>query len=120
MTGNTRVDYVEVVQNHNHMSHRLKLSRGPIAVRGKDCGMQPYQTLCEPTQSWTVEQKKEDWMATFDTTCGDVDTQYFGEIMTLDVENGKNWQGSYADDNLVPSACHCLQLCVAHIQEGCR
>merc|ERR1719377_362146 len=51
------------------------------------------------------------------TTCGTANQQIFGEIMLV---AGPNWEGSYANDHPVESACHCHMLCVAHLDQGCR
>ena len=43
--------------------------------------------------------------------------QIFGELLLV---TGTNWEGSYANDHPVKSACHCHQLCVEHLGQGCR
>jgi len=45
-------------------------------------------------------------LTTFSTQCGQVATRIFGELL-------KEVDG-------VPSACHCKQLCIDNIDEGCR
>merc|ERR1719253_1286621 len=69
--------------------------------------------------SWHVENTT-DMSTPFVTSCGEQDTQYFGELLHLPTTTAGGWYGSYANDNPVPSACHCMALCVAHIGEGCR
>jgi hypothetical protein len=62
-----------------------------------------------------------DGVGGFETTCGEDKTQYFGEVLVLPQTTGAGWYGSYGDTGPdVPSACHCLALCVQHIKEGCR
>merc|ERR1719201_961016 len=31
-----------------------------------------------------------------------------------------HWEGSYANNHPVESACHCHMLCIAHLDQGCR
>merc|ERR1719159_1506205 len=49
--------------------------------------------------------------------CGYDGTQIFGELLLV---TGTNWEGSYANDHPVQSACPCHQLCVLHMEQGCR
>jgi hypothetical protein len=114
--GDVRVDCIDVTQSENHMATKLKLTRGPTMAKGSTCSTAPEDELCEPTA--TFEMDATSTVTTFATECGDMDTQYFGEVLELDEAPG--WEGSYANDNAVPSACHCLALCVQHLSEGCR
>merc|ERR1719399_1250247 len=83
--------------------------------------MMPGQKRCEPLSVWTETLKGPPTGDTatvqVSTTCGTANTQIFGEIMLV---AGTNWEGSYANNHPVESACHCHMLCVAHLDQGCR
>ena len=49
------------------------------------------------------------------TTCGQKNTQIFGEILQV-----ASWEGSYTNVVPVESECACHRLCVLHIAQGCR
>jgi hypothetical protein len=116
VSGEQEVDCVKVLQSPNHPhATKLRLSRGPI--KGPGCGTGPTERLCEPTETWeaTADQATE-----IPTDCGIPNTQIFGEMMELPGDGAPSWIGSYADNNPVPSACHCKALCLKHLAEGCR
>merc|ERR1719399_1925468 len=83
--------------------------------------MMPGQKRCEPLSVWTETLKGPPTGDTatvqVSTTCGTANQQIFGEIMLV---AGTNWEGSYANNHPVESACHCHMLCVAHLDQGCR
>ena len=49
-------------------------------------------------------------------------TQFFGELLQLPETIGSGWFGSYGSTGAVPvpSVCHCEELCVSLIDDGCR
>jgi hypothetical protein len=116
--GDVVIECVEIMQNGQHMSKDLTLTRG--STKGPDCGMDGE--VCEPTMMWSVKPQGE--RATFDTRCGVADTQFFGEILVLPHTTGAGWIGNFAEiqgqADPVPSACHCMALCIQYINEGCR
>merc|ERR1719311_1257131 len=71
---------------------------------------------CEPVSVWTESIRTGDTLRV-NTTCGTANQQIFGEIMLV---AGTKWEGSYANNYPVESACHCHMLCVAHLDQGCR
>jgi hypothetical protein len=116
--GDIIIECVSIFQNTNHMSKDLTIERGPTS--GKNCGM-GSMPRCPATMTW--HSKPTGTRGDFTTTCGEPNTQYFGEVLVLPQTTGAGWYGSYADTAIsdpVPSACHCAALCVAHITEGCR
>merc|ERR1719201_1718759 len=63
---------------------------------------------CPPTMTWHA--KPTGTRGEFETSCGEPNTQYFGEVLVLPQTSGAGWYGSYADTQLsdpVPSACQC-------------
>merc|ERR550514_680608 len=84
--------------------------------------MMPGMPRCEPVSVWTESipppaETAATATVSVSTTCGTANTQIFGEIMLV---AGTNWEGSYANNHPVESACHCHMLCVAHLDQGCR
>jgi hypothetical protein len=53
--------------------------------------------------------------ATFTTSCGEENVQSFAEILKVGT-----FVGSYTNAVPVKSPCHCMQLCVAHLTQGCK
>jgi hypothetical protein len=117
----TRVDCVKVVQSDGYASSTLLLERGPVkAARAEDagCGMRPTETRCEPyTQNIVSELTMETAgpTATLTTSCGEQNVQSFAEILKVGT-----FVGSYTNALPVKSPCHCMQLCVAHLPQGCK
>merc|ERR1719487_2870184 len=126
--GHVRIQCIKVIQDENHFSSSITVERGPLkgptgcgeSSRNEwtapecECGMHPSQPRCEPSMSWTSVVPP---VATLKTTCGTGGMQIFGELLLV---TGTNWEGSYANDHPVKSACHCHQLCVEHLGQGCR
>jgi hypothetical protein len=120
LKGDTILGCIKVVQDANHASKTIKFEKG--FTSGPDCGMMPGKKRCEPVSVWTETMKpvaKDAETATVEvkTTCGTANQQIFGEIMLV---AGTNWEGSYANNHPVESACHCHMLCIAHLDQGCR
>jgi hypothetical protein len=125
--GSVRIQCIKVIQDENHFSSSITVERGPIkgptgcgeSARNEwtapecECGMHPSQPRCEPSMSWTSMVPPE---AVLKTTCGTGKMQIFGELLLV---TGTGWEGSYANDHPVQSACHCHQLCVEHLGQGC-
>jgi hypothetical protein len=55
-------------------------------------------------------------------SCGVPNTQIFGEIMQIVGGGAELWEGSYANDYPVETACQCHRLCIEHVglKQGCR
>jgi hypothetical protein len=120
ITAPTRVDCVKVIQTTGHASSALLLERGAVApVRAEDagCGMRPTERRCEPYMQNIVSELTAETAgptATFTTSCGEENVQSFAEILKIGT-----YVGSYTNAYPVKSPCHCMQLCVAHLNQGC-
>jgi hypothetical protein len=119
LKGDTTLGCIKVVQDAQHFSKSIKFEKGFIS--GEECGMMPGMKRCEPFSVWTATGGKPaggtDAVVRVNTTCGTANQQIFGEIMLV---AGTSWEGSYANNHPVESACHCHMLCVAHLDQGCR
>jgi hypothetical protein len=125
----TRVDCVKVIQTLDHQSNTLLLERGPVQpARGEDagCGMRPTESRCEPFMQNIVSEltaTTEGPTATFTTSCGEDKVQSFAEILKVGTFVGSYPNSQFASGTQVgfpvKSPCHCMQLCVAHLTQGC-
>jgi hypothetical protein len=116
--GTTVVNCVELEQVPGHASQTLQLERGPL-----DCKVK-VGPRCPVTKVWNAESvaMTDVVIAAFATGCGVPNTQYFGELLALPKTIGSGWYGSYGSNGAVPvpSVCHCEELCVSLIDDGCR
>jgi hypothetical protein len=117
----TRVDCVKVIQSDGHASSTLLLERGaalPSRAEEAGCGMRPTQSRCEPYMQNLVTELTAETAgptATFTTSCGEENVQSFAEILKVGT-----FVGSYTNAFPVKSPCHCMQLCIAHLPQGCK
>jgi hypothetical protein len=107
---NVLLGCVRVVQDPTHMTKGIKVEWGPMT--GPGCGMLPGQTRCPSTMIYS-QRGGSDIMVP--TTCGQKNTQIFGEILQV-----ASWEGSYTNVVPVESECACHRLCVLHLKQGCR
>jgi len=116
--GTTVVNCVELQQVPGHASQTLLLERGPL-----DCKVK-VGPRCPVTKVWSAESFESGGavIAAFSTACGVPNTQYFGELLQLPETIGSGWYGSYGSTGAVPvpSVCHCEELCVSLVPDGCR
>merc|ERR1719337_243625 len=76
---------VRVVQDPTHLAKGVKVEWGPLA--GPGCGLLPGQPRCPSTMIY-AQRGGMDIMVP--TTCGQKNTQIFGEILQV-----ASWEGSY-------------------------
>jgi hypothetical protein len=107
---NVMLGCVRVVQDPAHLAKGVKVEWGPLA--GPGCGLLPGQPRCPSTMIY-AQRGGMDIMVP--TTCGQKNTQIFGEILQV-----ASWEGSYTNVVPVESECACHRLCVLHIAQGCR
>merc|ERR1719390_232901 len=81
--GDVVIECVSIFQNVNHMSKDMTLERGPTS--GKGCGM-GSMPRCPPTMVWN--SKPTGTRGNFATSCGEPNTQYFGEVLVLPQTSG--------------------------------
>merc|ERR1719387_788094 len=74
LPGDQRVDCVKVTQSENHAAKKLKLTRGPVSMRGSKCSTAPDSTLCEATSTFEMDATSTETM--FSTECGDAGIQH--------------------------------------------
>merc|ERR1719253_242564 len=109
-----------------YASKQLIVERGPAGTADGDCGR--FATAagrcgpagcppCEASMTWTQQVTGDAQGDDIMLTCGTPNTQIFGEISMV---VGHGWEGSYPNDHPVQSPCHCHQLCVEHLHQGCR
>jgi hypothetical protein len=133
--GRIRIECIKVYQEADFAAGTVVVERGPMrgpagcSIDGSDpdappctCGMLPSLPRCEPSMIWSehipaAPEGEAVAIAQVSTDCGYDSTQIFGELLLV---TGTNWEGSYANDHPVQSACHCHQLCVLHMEQGCR
>jgi hypothetical protein len=122
VSASTRIDCVKVIQTDaGHASSALLLERGtvtPIQAGDVGCGMRPTQRRCEPYMQNLVSELTTEaagLTATFTLTCGEENVQSYAEILKVGT-----FIGSYTNAFPVDSPCHCMQLCVSHLPQGCK
>jgi hypothetical protein len=120
---------IRLIQVDGHAPTSVKVEWGPMT--GPGCSMAAGGTRCPPTMVYVETDSKARPIGadvTIPFTCGVADTQIFGEILKVDSGAG-TWEGSYparlpqattTDYTPVATACACHQLCVLHIDQGCR
>jgi len=145
-----RIMCFELIQMEGHHTSSYVLEAGPITGQdcGYDqpqhCA--PTQVWSFPENSFEdpvveVVAAGNTVRTRIRTMCGIQDTQIFGEILSAPIGgttgDGSEHFGSYAQNGLhandspldltvtsflktVPSPCHCQQLCIDHIADGCR
>jgi hypothetical protein len=104
---------VRVVQDPDFAVPALTVQWGPVS--GPGCGLAMGQERCPPTMIYSNTTAGKSGVVDFKTVCGVPETQIFGEILEV-----AQWEGSYANDIEVPSACACHRLCLMHLKQGCR
>merc|ERR1719159_682784 len=106
-----------------HASRELVVERGPMTCTS-DCGA--HTGPCQPTMTWTATcGSMETHGASTDTCastfiplgCGAAGTVLFGEILEPAGTESLVFYGSYPSGRanvgvLVPSACHCHEMCL--------
>jgi hypothetical protein len=143
-TGSKAVQCLKVEQGSvagdymGHASRELVVERGPMTCKSS-CGA--HTGMCQPTMTWNATcGSMESFGGVQDTCeatfiplgCGAAGTVLFGEILEPAGTENLVFYGSYpsgragitvtASDSgvLVPSACHCHEMCLNYLDEGCR
>jgi hypothetical protein len=117
-----------------HNSKSITIERGPVS--GEGCDMSSVGSLCKPTMVWAKSNLPaspsskvvEEHIV---MTCGMPNTMYYGELLVVPGTEASGHYGSvgtaaeYSSKNCggscyVPSACHCQELCMLNIANGCR
>jgi hypothetical protein len=116
ISGTASVGSARLIQTPRHAASRYRVSVGPQAgsldvvgskhVQGAEDGtFIEDRTLYTSTVVQTVENEVSPCM---DLTCGDEGLRLLGTPLT-------KFEGAK-----VPTPCHCKQLCLDHVDEGCR
>jgi hypothetical protein len=114
-----------------HASRGLKVERGPVSRTSPPCGVGGKR--CQPTMTVTATCGDLDTDATdtcastsISLACGMAGTLLWGEILEPAGTEKFGFFGSYGNDGgidgtvMVPSACHCHELCIANTASKCR
>jgi hypothetical protein len=136
--GDTAIGCIEVVQGSvleqygGHASRGLKVERGPVSRASPACGG-AAGPRCQPTMTVTADcgDTAADSTDTCASTkislgCGMPETLLWGEILEPAGTENYGFYGSYgvrggvAGTLLVPSSCHCHELCISHTSNMCR
>jgi hypothetical protein len=116
ISGMATVGSARLVQSPRHAASRYRVSVGPRTgsldvagskhVQGAEDGtFIEDRTLFTSTVVQTVENEVSPCM---DLTCGDEGVRLLGDLLAT------------FDGPKVPTPCHCKQLCLDHVDEGCR
>merc|ERR1719379_2271494 len=116
ISGTASVGSARLIQTPRHAASRYRVSVGPRAgsldvvgskhVQGAEDGtFIEDRTLYTSTVVQTVENEVSPCM---DLTCGDEGVRLLGKPLAT------------FDGPMVPTPCHCKQLCLDHVDEGCR
>merc|ERR1719460_319039 len=82
------------------------------------CGLKCSGPECSPA-IYDTGMKLTDTKSKME--CGFKNEQIFGEVlMFAGSGDGPGYTGSYANDYKVESACDCHELCIHHLEAGCR
>jgi hypothetical protein len=131
--GDQPVGCVEVLQGSTtdayggHASRGLKVERGPTSRASPACGGASLPR-CQATMTVTATCGDTDDCTSTQLSlgCGKKSTLLWGEILEPAGTEAFGFYGSYgkkggvADTILVPSSCHCHELCILHTKDGCR